>query len=120
MKIDTDDWLTLAEACKAAGLSQSTGYRLAKHLQIIEVFFGVKCVQKQDVSRMMHERRRVGNQRWIASSDDAAQAAIKSVESRLSRVEKHGHTKAEKKRNKRLSVIGRTLGGRKKTVKTQP
>lgn len=120
MKIDTNDWTTLAEACKAASISQSTGYRLAKHLKIIHVFFGVKCVHKRDVARLENERRQVGNQRWIASHEDAAADAIKSVESRISRVSESGPTKAEKKRNKRLAVIGRTLGGRKKAVKTQP
>lgn len=120
MKIETDEWVTLSAACKDAGISQSTGYRLAKHLGVIVEFFGVKCVHNRDVARMKSERRRVGNQRWIASYEDAAKDAIKSVESRVSRVQASGPTKAEKRRNKRLAVIGKTLGGRKPAIKNQP
>jgi hypothetical protein len=113
MKIDTDDWVTLRQACAESGLSLSTGYRLASHLKIVEMFFGVKCVHKSHVQTMKNNRRSVGNQRWIASGEEAAAAAEKSVKSRMRRVAESGLTKSEKKRNKRLAVIGRTLGGRR-------
>ena len=118
MKIETDDWVTLAEACKEAGLSQSTGYRLAKHLDVIAEFFGVKCVKKSDVDRMKSERRRVGNQRWIASGEQAAEDSAKAVESRLVRIKSSGITKAERRRNKQIAQIGRTLGGRRTAKKS--
>jgi len=82
MKIDTAEWMTLAEACAAGGFTQSTGYRLAKHLGLIKVVFGVKIVRKADVKTMQDNRKRIGNPDWIESYDAAAAAALRAVESR--------------------------------------
>lgn len=88
MKIDTAEWTTLAEACKAGGFTKATGYRLAKHLGIIKVVFGVKVVKKADVKMMKENRRPIGNPDWIGSPEAAAEAAIRAVESRERRRKK--------------------------------
>jgi hypothetical protein len=112
MKIDTNEWITMAQACTEAGFSLSTGYRLAKQLKIVEVFFGVKCVRKIHVQTMRNNRRQVGNQDWIKSPELASEAAYKSVRSRLKRIRRSGITEGEKIRNAKIAEIGRTLGGR--------
>jgi hypothetical protein len=85
MKIETEDWYTLREACAAAKMPQVTGYRLAKRLGIVEVVFGVRVVRKKDVAKMIANRKRVGNPTWIESPEEAAAAAILAVESREKR-----------------------------------
>ena len=82
MKIDTEQWVTLSEACIAGGFTQSTGYRLAKHLGLIKEVFGVKIVRKTDVKTMQDNRKRIGNPDWIEPYDAAAAAAIRAVKSR--------------------------------------
>lgn len=113
MKIETTEWRTLAEVCGILGMSQSTCYRLSRDMGVVHVFFGVKCVHGDDVARMQASRRRVGNQRWIASSEEAASDALKSVKSRKKRIKASGHTDAEVLRNRKLAVIGSTKGGRR-------
>lgn len=85
MKLDTDEYIPLAEACGLAGVSPSTGYRLASHLGIVLCFFGVKIVKRADVETMKQNRKRIGNPRWIESYEEAAEAAIKAVASREKR-----------------------------------
>lgn len=85
MKIDTDDWYTLREACEAAKMPQVTGYRLAKKLGIVEVVFGTRVVRKKDVQKMIDNRKRVGNPVWIASYDEAAASARRAVAARKRR-----------------------------------
>lgn len=102
MKIETDDWMPLADACKEGGFSQSTGYRLAKSLGVIEVVFGVRIIRRKDVETMKKNRKRLGNPNWIASYEEASAAAIRAVESRMRRVEAEGLTEAEVARNKKL------------------
>jgi hypothetical protein len=88
MRIDTDQWMTLSEACVAGGFTQSTGYRLAQSLGLIKVVFGVKIVRKADVKTMQENRKRIGNPDWIESYDAAAAAALRAVESRERRKKK--------------------------------
>jgi hypothetical protein len=88
MRIDTDQWMTLSEACVAGGFTQSTGYRLAQSLGLIKVVFGVKIVRKADVKTMRENRKRIGNPDWIESYDAAAAAALRAVESRERRKKK--------------------------------
>ena len=88
MRIDTDQWMTLSEACVAGGFTQSTGYRLAQSLGLIKVVFGVKIVRKSDVKTMQENRKRIGNPDWIESYDAAAAAALRAVESRERRKKK--------------------------------
>ena len=82
MKIETDEWVTLADACKTGGFSQPTGYRLAKSLGVIQVIFGVKVLKKSDIKTMKENRRRLGNPDWIKSYEAASEAAYKAIESR--------------------------------------
>jgi hypothetical protein len=82
MKIDTAEWVTLAEACQAGGFSQPTGYRLAKRLGLVKVIFGVKIVRKADIKTMKENRKAIGNPDWISSPEAAAEAALRAVESR--------------------------------------
>lgn len=88
MKIDTDDWYTLADACVAAKMPQVTGYRLAKRLGIVEVIFGVRVVRKRDVQKMVENKKRVGNPIWIADGEEAAASALRAVESRMRRLKR--------------------------------
>jgi hypothetical protein len=88
VKIETDDWIPLADACKLAGLSQATGYRTARRLGIVENFFGVAVVRKREVSQLEHNRRRPGNPNWIESWDGAAADAVKAVASRMKKKKK--------------------------------
>lgn len=82
MKIDTAEWIALSEACRAGGFSKPTGYRLAKHLGIIKVVFGVKIIRKADIKTMKENRKAIGNPDWISSPEAAAEAALRAVESR--------------------------------------
>jgi len=103
VKIDTDQWTTLAAACRDAGVSQSTGYRTAKRLRIVHEFFGVKIVRRADVHRLLDERLPIGNADWIRSSEAAGEAARKAVDSRMRRVRQQGYTNAEIARNQFLA-----------------
>ena len=85
MKIETDDWYTLAEACDVAKMPQVTGYRLAKKLGVVEIIFGTRVVRKKDVRKMVENRKRVGNPLWIASHEEAAASALRAVASRKRR-----------------------------------
>lgn len=98
MKIDTDDWYTLKEACGAIKMPQVTGYRLAKKLGIVEVIFGIRVVRKKDVQKMIANRKRVGNPVWIESYEEAAASALRAVESRKKRIAEVGLTEAEARR----------------------
>jgi hypothetical protein len=91
MKIDTDDWFTITEACAAAKMPKTTGSRLAKSLGIVEVVFGVLIVRKKDVSKMVENKRRVGNPRWIESYEEAAAAAERAVKSRMRRLRREAN-----------------------------
>lgn len=82
MKIDTAEWIALSEACTAGGFSKPTGYRLAKHLGLIKVVFGVKIIRKADIKTMKENRKAIGNPDWISSPEAAAEAALRAVESR--------------------------------------
>jgi hypothetical protein len=85
MKIDTDDWLMLREACAAAKMPQATGYRLAKNLGIVQVIFGTRVVRKSDIPKMVANKKRVGNPMWIESYEEAAASALRAVASRKRR-----------------------------------
>lgn len=85
MKIETEDWITLADACKLAGIPQASGYRTAKRLGIVENFFGVACVRKRDVATIEANRRRPGNPNWIESWEGAAADAVKGTAARMAK-----------------------------------
>lgn len=113
MKIETDEWLTLAEAVAVLKIPQKTLYRIADRLGLVETVFGVRVVRKTDLPKLAGDRKSVGNPRWIEDGDEAGAAAIKATESRRRRVAAQGPTAAEVRRNKRLAVIGATKGGRR-------
>lgn len=115
MKIDTDEWVTLPEVISATGMAQKTLYRIVDRLGVGQWFFGVRCVRKTDVARIVESKLPAGNPRWIGSGEEAAAAAIRAVESRMRRAAAVGLTAAEKRRNKRLASIGRKSGGRPPT-----
>lgn len=103
MKIETDEWIPLADiALHTSVIGARTAYRLAEHLGIIQVFFGVKCIKLSDVKVMEEKRRRPGNQRWIESGEAAAAAAEEANERKRRRLAEQGPTKAEKIRNMKL------------------
>lgn len=106
MKIDTDDWLTLSDACVEAKMPQVTGYRIAKRLGIVEVIFGTRVVRKKDGQKMIADRKRVGNPVWIESHEEAAASALRAVESRKKRIAADGLTDAEKQRSCTQSRVG--------------
>lgn len=113
MKIETDEWLTLAEAVALLGIPQKTLYRIADRLGLAVTVFGVRVVRKSDVGKLAAGRQAVGNPRWIESGEEASAAAAMATESRRARVAASGQTAAELRRNKRLAVIGATRGGRR-------
>jgi hypothetical protein len=85
MKIDTDEWIALADACKLAGIPQPTGYRMAKRLGIVENFFGVNVIRKRDVSTLEKNRRARGNPNWIESWEGAAADGAKGAPARMAK-----------------------------------
>lgn len=108
MKIDTDDWTTLSDVIAETGVPQKTVYRIVDRLDIGEWIFGVRCVRKTDVPRIVEARSPTkGNPTWVIDGDAAAAAAILAVESRKKRVAERGLTEAEKLRNKKLADHGR-------------
>lgn len=113
MKIETDEWIPLADAVAKTGIPQKTLYRIADRLGMKVEVFGVRVVRIADVPKLISGRMPVGNPDWIGNYEKASEAAVKSVESRMRRVAADGQTAAEKARNKRLAVIGATLGGRR-------
>jgi hypothetical protein len=103
MKIDTDDWIPLADiGLYTTAIAGRTAYRLADHLGLIHEFFGVKCIRRADVATLEQNRRLRGNQRWIADGEAAAEAAEIANERKRQRLAEQGPTKAEKKRNQKL------------------
>ena len=86
MKIETDDWMPLAEAAGASGLSEAAARRLAHDLGIVQVFFGVKVIRRKDIETLQANRRRPGNQRWIADGEAAAADSLKAVANRMARL----------------------------------
>jgi hypothetical protein len=112
MKIETDDWLPLAEAMILLKMSVRAARRLAADMGLVHEFFGVKCIRREHVELLNAHKRQRGNQDWIASGALAGVAATKSVESRLARVAKRGMTTAEKRRNAFLSS-GKARAGAK-------
>lgn len=112
MKIETDEWMPLADAVKATGVPQKTLYRIADRLGLRTEVFGVRVVRRTELAKLASGRLPVGNPEWIGDYEKASAAAVKSVESRLRRVAASGATKAELRRNKRLAIIGKASGGR--------
>lgn len=112
MKIETDDWLPLAEAMPLIKMSARAARRLAADMELVREFFGVKCIRRADVAVLNAHKRQRGNQDWIASSALAGAAATRAVQSRLARVAKRGMTEAEKRRNAFLSTGRAAKGGK--------
>ncbi len=56
MKIETDEWTTMPEVMAATGLAQKTLYRIVDRLGVGQWFFGVRCVRKADVQRIVAAR----------------------------------------------------------------
>lgn len=98
MKIETDDWVSLPDAAKAAGVSLSTAHRIVKSLGLALEFFGVRIVRRKDVQTIQDNRKPIGNPDWITSHEAASEAAVRAVESRMRRVKRSGLTDAEKRR----------------------
>ena len=113
MKIETDDWMPLAEAVALLGMPQKTGYRIADRLDLSVTVFGVRVIRKSELGKLEGGRLAIGNPRWAESGEAASAAAEKATESRRARVAASGPTAAEVRRNKRLAVIGATRGGRR-------
>ena len=113
MKIETDDWIPLAEAVALLGMPQKTGYRIADRLELTVTVFGVRVIRKSELGKLEGGRHAVGNPRWAESGEEASAAAAKATESRRGRIAESGPTAAEVRRNKRLAVIGATRGGRR-------
>lgn len=103
MRIETEEWMPLSEATAATGFAASVVYRTVDRLGIGAVFFGVKCIRRSDLQKVIDAKMPAGNPRWIASGDEAGEAARKATESRIARVAAKGFTAAEKRRNTRLS-----------------
>lgn len=104
MKIETNDWVTLAEACKLTGLALSTCRRAARRLGALQVFFGAMVVRKSDLPRIVAEKKQTGNPDWIKSYDAAAAAGLRAVASRLKRIEAVGMTDAELTRGEKIKA----------------
>lgn len=103
MKIETDDWIPLVDAMPMLKMSSRAARRLADDMGLVKEFFGVKCVKRDDISVLNANKRRRGNQDWIASRELAGEAAVKAVKSRMRRISRAGLTAAEKRRNAFLS-----------------
>jgi hypothetical protein len=103
MKIDTDDYITIADACAKTTMSPATFYRAARRLGLEVVIFGAKVVRKADVRRIEADKRPIGNPLWINSTEAASKAAMKAVRSRLRRIKEDGMTDAELNRGERIS-----------------
>jgi hypothetical protein len=83
MKIETDDWITITEAAKESGIPDAVTRRLARDLGVLREFFGVRVIRRSDVVKLVENRRRRGNPRWIESYEEASEAAILAVKSRV-------------------------------------
>lgn len=83
MRIETDDWVLLSEAAKISKIPETIVRRLAKELGMEQTFFGCTIMRKGDIPKLAERRRVRGNPKWIASSEDAAEDALRAVESRL-------------------------------------
>lgn len=83
MKIETNDYLTVTEAGKLSGIPDAVARRLARDLGLVQSFFGVKVMRRADVQKLSENRRKRGNPRWIASYDEASEAALLAVKSRI-------------------------------------
>ena len=105
MKIETNDWLSVAEAVKQSGIPQKTFYTIANRLGVVVEFFGTKCLRKKDVAKVVAARGRPGNPDWIGSYDKARKSALRAVESRMRRIEEVGMTEAELARSRRLPSV---------------
>jgi uncharacterized protein (DUF2126 family) len=112
MKIDTNDWLPLAEAVVQTGIPQKTLYRIADRLGLAVDVFGVRVVRKSDLPKLVAGRMPAGNPDWIGDYEKASEAAAKATASRMRRIAEHGLTKSEKKRLRMLPKIGAASGGR--------
>ncbi len=103
MIIDTDDYITIAEACATTKMSPATFYRAARRLGLEVVIFGAKVVRKSDIQRIEADKKPIGNPLWINSTEAASKAARKAVLSRLRRIKATGMTDAELSRGERIS-----------------
>lgn len=112
MKIDTDEWLPLADAVTRTGIPQKTLYRIADRLGVGATIFGVRVVKVVDLPKLVSGRLTKGNPDWIGSYEKAGEAAVKATQSRMRRIAERGLTKLEKKRNRMLAKIGAASGGR--------
>ena len=88
MKIETDDWVLVAEAARIAKIPDTIARRLSKELELARTFFGVAVMKRADIPKLLENRRRRGNPDWIASGEDAAEAALRAVESRMKKKKK--------------------------------
>ena len=101
MKIETNDWMTMSEACGETGIPQRTLYRIAKRLNLVTEVFGAFIVRRKDIPKIVADKKRVGNPDWIESYDKASESGMRAVESRLKRIAEVGMTEAELGRRKK-------------------
>lgn len=104
MKIETDDWVPVSVAVRKSGIPQKTFYSIANRLEFVREFFGVLCIRKKDIQKVVEARGVPGNPNWIGSTEAAAAAAAKAVASRLRRIERDGMTEAELNRGERIKA----------------
>ncbi len=102
MKIETNDWLTMGEACSETGIPQRTVYRIAQRLNLVKEVFGTFIVRRKDLPQIVANKKRVGNPDWIESYEKASASGLRAVESRLRRIAEQGMTEAELRRGDKL------------------
>lgn len=88
MRIETDDWVTVAEAAVEAKLDGSVARRMAQTLGLSQQIFGVWVIKRTDIATLAARKGRTGNPRWIEDYDEAASAAVKAVASRMKKKKK--------------------------------
>lgn len=104
MKIETNDWIALAEACGETGMAKRTLYNVAKRLNLVHEFFGTLVVRKKDLPKIVAGKKTVGNPDWIESYEKASASGLRAVESRLRRIAERGMTEAELRRGERIKA----------------
>lgn len=106
MKIETNDWLPLADACGETGIAKRTLYNVAKRLNLVREFFGTLVVRRKDLPKIVAGRKSVGNPDWIESYEKASASGLRAVESRLKRIAEKGMTDAELRRSRKRAEAG--------------
>jgi hypothetical protein len=122
MKIETNDWMTMVEACGETGIAKRTLYNVAKRLNLVREFFGTLVVRRKDLPKIVAGKKTVGNPDWIESYDKASASGLRAVESRLKRIAEQGMTEAEMRRGAKIKGKRRqsSLSGTTGTAASSP